>query len=136
MEAPALYTPDMKKPFVIHCDASQIGIGSCLSQVKEDKLCPIAYASQKLNKTQQSWSTIEREAYAIVWSLKKFETLVFGSEVHIFTDHNPLPYLTKCAPQSPRLQRWVFSLQRFNIVLKHCPGAKMPHADALSRLFP
>ncbi|GFV04706.1 retrovirus-related Pol polyprotein from transposon 297 [Trichonephila clavipes] len=45
-------------------------IAACLSQKCGDKCYPIAYASQKLSKTQQSWSTIEREAFAIVWSLK------------------------------------------------------------------
>ncbi|XP_055936794.1 uncharacterized protein LOC129966395 [Argiope bruennichi] len=74
LHAPTLHTPNMSKPFVIHCDASSIGIGSCLSQTVDGNMCPIAYASQKLNKSQQSWSTIEREAFAIVWSLKKVAT--------------------------------------------------------------
>ncbi|GBM57954.1 Retrovirus-related Pol polyprotein from transposon 17.6 [Araneus ventricosus] len=136
VKAPALHAPDMSQPFIIHTDASQFGIAACLSQKMLGSLRPIAYVSQKLSKSQQAWSTIEREAYAIVWSLKKFETLVFGSEIELYTDHNPLSYLTKCAPQSARLQRWVFALQKYHITVRHCPGVKMPHADALSRLFP
>ncbi|GFW04470.1 retrovirus-related Pol polyprotein from transposon 17.6 [Trichonephila clavipes] len=73
VEAPSLYSPVPDTPYTIHSDASQIGIAACLSQKCGDKCYPIAYASQKLSKTQQSWSTIEREAFAIVWSLKKFE---------------------------------------------------------------
>ncbi|GFU66228.1 retrovirus-related Pol polyprotein from transposon 17.6 [Trichonephila clavipes] len=134
VEAPSLYSPVPDKPYTIHSDASQIGIAACLSQKCGDKCYPIAYASQKLSKTQQSWSTIEREAFAIVWSSKKFEVWVFGTEIEFYTDHNPLPYLTKSAPQSARLQRWAFALQKFNVTIKHCPGVKMPHADALSRL--
>ncbi|GFX29103.1 hypothetical protein TNCV_2072541 [Trichonephila clavipes] len=75
LEAPSLYSPVPDKPYTIHSDASQIGIAACLSQKCGDKCYPIAYASQKLSKTQQSWSTIEREAFAIVWSLKKFESM-------------------------------------------------------------
>ncbi|GFT01482.1 retrovirus-related Pol polyprotein from transposon 17.6 [Trichonephila clavipes] len=134
LEAPSLYSLVPDKPYTIHSDVSQIGIAACLSQKCGDKYYPIAYASQKLTKTQQSWSTIEREAFAVVWSLKKFEVWVFGTEIEFYTDHNPLPYLTKSAPQSARLQRWVFALQKFNVTIKHCPGVKMPHADALSRL--
>ncbi|GFU76379.1 retrovirus-related Pol polyprotein from transposon 17.6 [Trichonephila clavipes] len=134
LEAPSLYSPVPDKPYTIHSDASQIGIAACLSQKCGDKCYPIAYASQKLSKTQQSWSTIEQEAFAIVWSLKKFEVWVFGTEIEFYTDHNPLPYLTKSAPQSARLQRWAFALQKFNVTIKHCPGVKMPHAAALSRL--
>ncbi|GFU90368.1 retrovirus-related Pol polyprotein from transposon 17.6 [Trichonephila clavipes] len=111
VEAPSLYSPVPDKPYTIHSDASQIGIAACLSQKCGDKCYPIAYASQKLSKTQQSWSTIEREAFAIVWSLKKFEVWVFGTEIEFYTDHNPLPYLIKSAPQSARLQRWAFALQ-------------------------
>ncbi|GFW89273.1 retrovirus-related Pol polyprotein from transposon 17.6 [Trichonephila clavipes] len=134
LEAPSLYSPVPDKPYTIHSDASQIGIAACLSQKCGDKCYPIAYASQKLSKTQQSWSTIERKTFAIVWSLKNFEVWVFGTEIEFYTDHNPLPYLTKSAPQSARLQRWAFALQKFNVIIKHCPGVKMPHADALSRL--
>ncbi|GFY34402.1 hypothetical protein TNCV_3978621 [Trichonephila clavipes] len=111
VEAPLLYSPVPDKPYTIHSDASQIGIAACLSQKCGDKCYPIAYASQKLSKTQQSWSTIERETFAIVWSLKKFEVWVFGTEIEFYTDHNPLPYLTKSAPQSARLQRWAFALK-------------------------
>ncbi|GFX63964.1 retrovirus-related Pol polyprotein from transposon 17.6 [Trichonephila clavipes] len=124
LEAPSLYSPVPDKPYTIHSDASQIGIAACLSQKCGDKCYPIAYASQKLSKTQQSWSTIEREAFVIVWSLKKFEVWVFGTEIEFYTDHNPLPYLTKSAPQSARLQRWAFALQKFNVTIKHCPGVK------------
>ncbi|GFX60434.1 retrovirus-related Pol polyprotein from transposon 17.6 [Trichonephila clavipes] len=131
VEAPSLYSPVPDKPYTIHSDASQIGIAACLSQKCGDKCFPIAYASQKLGKTQQSWSTIEREAFTIVWSLKKFEVWVFGTEIEFYTDHNHLPYLTKSAPQSARLQRWAFALQKFNVTIKHCPGVKMPHADTL-----
>ncbi|GFX02706.1 retrovirus-related Pol polyprotein from transposon 17.6 [Trichonephila clavipes] len=134
VEAPSRYSPVPDKLYTIHSDASQIDIAAFLSQKCGDKCYPIAYASQKLSKTQQSWSTIEREAFAIVWSLKKFEVWVFGTEIEFYTDHNPLPYLTKSAPQSARLQRWAFALQKFNVTIKHCPGVKMPHADALSRL--
>ncbi|GFX21298.1 transposon Tf2-8 polyprotein [Trichonephila clavipes] len=126
-----LSVPD--KPYTIHSDASQIGIAACLSQKCGDKCYPIAYASQKLSKTQQSWSTIEREAFAIVWSLKKFEVWVFGTELNFILIITLYP-TNKSAPQSARLQRWAFALQKFNVTIKHCPGVKMPHADALSRL--
>ncbi|GFX35474.1 retrovirus-related Pol polyprotein from transposon 17.6 [Trichonephila clavipes] len=81
LEAPSLYSPVPDKPYTIHSDASQIGIAACLSQKCGDKCYPIAYASQKLSKTQQSWSTIEREAFAIVWSLKSLKHVMSSSPV-------------------------------------------------------
>ncbi|GBO22744.1 hypothetical protein AVEN_134229-1 [Araneus ventricosus] len=124
VEAPSLYTSKPDQPFIVHSDVSQIGVAACLSQRTGEKCCPIAYASQKLTRCQQSWSTIEREAFAIMWYLKKIEVWVYGSEIEFYTDHNPLPFLTKGASQSVRLQRWAFALQRYNITIKHCPGAK------------
>ncbi|GFX52366.1 retrovirus-related Pol polyprotein from transposon 17.6 [Trichonephila clavipes] len=67
--------------------------------------------SQKLNPSQQKWSTIEREAYAIIWALKRFETLLCGAKIFLLTDHNPLVFLTSAAPQCPRLQRWALTIQ-------------------------
>ncbi|GFX83250.1 hypothetical protein TNCV_4988441 [Trichonephila clavipes] len=83
VEAPSLYSPVPDKPYTIHSDASQIGIAACLSQKCGDKCYPIAYASQKLSKTQQSWSTIEREAFAIVWSLKSLKTAESRSRLRL-----------------------------------------------------
>ncbi|GFV89133.1 hypothetical protein TNCV_4913321 [Trichonephila clavipes] len=82
VEAPSLYSPVPDKPYTIHSDASQIGIAACLSQKCGDKCYPIAYASQKLSKTQQSWSTIEREAFAIVWSLKSLKNGYLGLKLN------------------------------------------------------
>ncbi|GFV49617.1 hypothetical protein TNCV_1484731 [Trichonephila clavipes] len=82
VEAPSLYSPVPDKPYTIHSDASQIGIAACLSQKCGDKCYPIAYASQKLSKTQQSWSTIEREAFAIVWSLKSSKCGYLGLKLN------------------------------------------------------
>jgi RNase H-like domain found in reverse transcriptase len=38
----------------------------------------IAVASAKLFGAQLAWAAIENEAYAIVWSLNKFRTWIFG----------------------------------------------------------
>ncbi|GFX26526.1 retrovirus-related Pol polyprotein from transposon 297 [Trichonephila clavipes] len=72
-----LQVPDIEKPYYLHTDASQTAVGCCLGQLDgEDNIHPIAFGSQKLNPSQQKWSTIEREAYAIIWALKRFETLL------------------------------------------------------------
>ncbi|GFU63473.1 retrovirus-related Pol polyprotein from transposon 17.6 [Trichonephila clavipes] len=68
-----LQVSDIEKLYYLHTDASQTAVGCCLGQLDgEDNVHPIAFGSQKLNPSQQKWSTIEREAYAIIWALKKF----------------------------------------------------------------
>ncbi|GFU08869.1 retrovirus-related Pol polyprotein from transposon 297 [Trichonephila clavipes] len=50
---PVLYSPDFTKPFIIQCDASNLGIGVMLSQVYENEEHPIMFLSKKLSLAEQ-----------------------------------------------------------------------------------
>jgi len=70
-------TPPYNRNFQIQCDASDYVIGRCLSQNGDDgKEKPLAFASSKLTDVQRRWSTIEKEAYAVVYSLEQFYPIV------------------------------------------------------------
>ncbi|MEZ4977668.1 MAG: reverse transcriptase family protein, partial [Chitinophagales bacterium] len=132
---PILATPDFSLPFLLQADASKFGVGCCLSQVFNNQEKPIGYASCKLTDTQIRWSTIEREAYAIIFGLKKFDNIVYGRQIQIMSDHNPLAYLVDVAPENPKLVRWKLALDRYNIVkISFKRGADNGNCDALSRL--
>jgi len=110
-------------------------VGCCLIQWTEGKQEKrIAFDSCKLTATQSAMSTIEREALAVIYALRKFRNFVFATGVTIFSDHNPLMYLRKCAPKSAKLARWAFELQEFNILWSYRPGSRNQAADCLSRL--
>ncbi|GFW45438.1 retrovirus-related Pol polyprotein from transposon opus [Trichonephila clavipes] len=50
----SLATPDANLPFQVHCDASDYGVGCCLTQQDTEGIYrPIAFASQKFNATQK-----------------------------------------------------------------------------------
>ncbi|GBM35420.1 Retrovirus-related Pol polyprotein from transposon opus [Araneus ventricosus] len=134
-EATALNAPDFGKPLEIHADASDYAVGCCLAQ-KDEKgnYRPIAFVSQKFNKTQRNWATIEKEAYAILLGFKKFDKWLHGTTVEIVTDHNPLKYLIEKTPKSPKLTGWALALQRWSYKITHRPGILNQDADALSRL--
>ncbi|GFV23447.1 retrovirus-related Pol polyprotein from transposon 297 [Trichonephila clavipes] len=135
VKAPSLYTPDLSKPYQLYTDASATAIGACLSQNDEKgKENPIAFFSKKLTETQTRWATIEREAYAVIEALKRFDSWIFGAEIEVISDHNPLTYLTLTTPQSAKLTRWALALQRYNIAISYRKGVKHGNADALSRL--
>jgi len=51
---------------------------------------PFAFSSAKLTQTQCKWSTIEKEAYAALFALRKYRNWLFGSKVTLYSDHNPL----------------------------------------------
>ena len=109
-------------------------MGACLTQLYENGDRPIFYASAKLTDVQRRWSVIEKETYSTIFALRKFDDIVYGYEIELFTDHNPLQFLVSCTPRSSKLVRWSLSLQRYKITVKHCPGKMNGVADGLSRL--
>ena len=129
-----LRVPTEGQPFVLHTDSSGKAVGASLGQLDECGVeQPLAFASQKLNPTQQIWSTIEREAYAVIWALNKYRDLIFGSKVTVYCDHNPLQYIRECAPKSAKLLRWSLALQEFDLDLVYKKGSSNVVADWLSR---
>jgi RNase H-like domain found in reverse transcriptase len=131
-----LFIIDYNAPFNISVDASNFAVGGILSQTDEHALeKPIAFTSQKLTESQaQSWSTIEKEAYAVIHSLSKFRDWIFLAKVNIYSDHNPLQYITEASPKSSKLTRWALALQEFDIIFHYRPGKLNFPADFLSRL--
>jgi hypothetical protein len=130
-----LHIIDFSKSFNIFSDASDFAVAGILTQTSDDgEDRPIAFASLKLSCTQQRWGTVEREAFAAIWSLQKFKQWIFGSEVTLYSDHNPLTFLTESSPKSSKLMRWSLALQEFNVKFKYKPGRENLAADCLSRI--
>ena len=129
-----LYSPVPNKQFIIRTDASDVAVGGTVSQEDDEDIeRPIAFASAKLSEVQRRWSTVEREAYAIIFALQRFDVIVFGSPILLYCDHSPLQYITQCFPKSAKLSRWALSLTRYNITVCHVSGKMNLVADCLSR---
>jgi hypothetical protein len=130
-----LYVFEIGKPFNLYCDSSDFAVGAVLTQVDEHGIeRPISFISQKLSDTQRRWATIEKEAYAIIWALNKLKEIITGCKIFIFSDHNPLIYLTESMSKSAKLVRWSLSLQTFDFELIYKRGKLNTIADFLSRL--
>ena len=70
-----LYIINWNKSFNIHTDASDYMVAGILSQTDENgNKNPIAFYSKKLNDTQKKWSSIEKEAFAIIEALNRFRS--------------------------------------------------------------
>ncbi|XP_064470511.1 uncharacterized protein LOC135384989 [Ornithodoros turicata] len=131
---PELVSPDPRHGYTLTTDASEKAVGACLSQRIDGQERPIAFLSKKLSDSQSKWSTIEREAFAIVWALGRLDTWLFGAKIKVLTDHNPLAYLARSSPSSARLTRWSLALQKYELEISHIKGSHNKCADALSRL--
>ena len=135
VDATKLHTVEYGKPFGLLVDASNFAVGCCCIQWTDTGVeKPIAFASCKLSQTQKNWSTIEKEAYAVIFALRKFRNFVFAAPITVFSDHNPLTYVNNCAPTSAKLTRWALALQEFDLIFKFKPGHSNQVADCLSRM--
>ena len=132
---PVLKSPNFSKPFVLYADASGVGVGGVLMQKDlQDIERPVAYFSRKLNKHQLHYSPIEKECLAIVLCISHFSIyLNNGHTTKVFTDHNPLAFLSKMKEKNQKLLRWSLFLQEYDIDIIHVRGKDNVIADMLSR---
>ncbi|KAM9984048.1 hypothetical protein ACTFIY_000789 [Dictyostelium cf. discoideum] len=71
----------------IHSDNNNLNNG-VLYQIQGDKFKVIWFHSRKLTDTQKRYSIGDREFLSIIDSLKKFQHLLIGKKVTIYTDHH------------------------------------------------
>ena len=127
------YDPDL--PVVIVTDASGYGIGATLANVtSEGKTKLLAYGSRTLKAAELSWSTTEKECFAIAHWVKKFRHYLTAPFV-VYSDHNSLRFVSTMRDSSHKIGRWLNFLMQFSFEVHHRPGnsREMIVADVLSR---
>ena len=134
-QAPVVQPPDWTKSFHVFVDASDIAIGSVLMQLTEMKWYRrVYYASRKLSTAERNYSTTEREALGMVYSVTKYRHYLLGWKFSFHMDHSTLIYLVSKASLTGKIARWTLLLQEFEFDIYHRPGAQHAIADYLSRL--
>lgn len=103
-------------------------------QRHDGMLHPVAYASRKLLERESRYSTIEREALALVWAIQKFHVYLFGNRFVLQTDHQPLDYINYAKHINSRVLRWSLLLTEYDFVVEYIKGSDNVGADYLSRI--
>ena len=129
--------PDVSREFhfELHSDASNFCIGGVLSQYdSNNQLRPVYFLSKQLSGSQKKWSVIEKELYSVIFCLERLRPLIYGCQITVRSDHNPLKYIESSKLKKPRLTRWSLRLQDHNAKITYIKGKSNVTADYLSRL--
>lgn len=133
LDTPVIACPDFSKPFMLHCDASSVGLGSVLTQFIDGEEHPIAFHSRLFSHAERNYSTTERELLAVLDSILHFRCYLDGTKFSIITDHMALKWLLTLNNPSGRLARWSTLISQYTFDIVHRKGSQNVVPDALSR---
>lgn len=124
---------------ILSTDASNFAVAGIFShEFPTGEKRPIAFVSRALSKTERKYSTLEKEALAIVFCLIKLKQYLLGNHFTLRTDHKPLLTIfgeNKGLPvmAAACMQRWAVLVSTFSYSIQYVKG-KSNEADGLSRI--
>ncbi len=99
--------PNHNKRFDVYTYTSDLQLGACI--IQEGR--PVAYFSCKLTRSQQNYTTMEKEMHSIIETLKVFQGMLLGADICVFMDHKNLMFDT-LKPQC--MLHWHTKLKSFH----------------------
>ena len=89
-----------------------------------------------LTNTEQNYPIYNKELFAIVHTIKKWQCYLGGVEqIQILTDHKSLEFFKTQLKLTRQQVKWMEKLGNYNLTLHYCPGKELIQADALSRIY-
>uniref|UniRef100_A0A5S6QRA0 RNA-directed DNA polymerase n=1 Tax=Trichuris muris TaxID=70415 RepID=A0A5S6QRA0_TRIMR len=100
---------------------------------------PSQQAGISCNASERRYSQIDKEALAVIFTLRKFHQFLNGRHFILVTDHKPLvtllgPTKGKSTLAANRLARWALVLNQYYYSVEYRKAADHGNADALSHL--
>ena len=90
---PIMAYPDCTKPFILHIDASEAGLGGVLYQEQNDTLRVIAYGFRTLSPAESNYHlhSGKLEFLALKWSVVNqfWDYVYYVPSFRVYTDNNP-----------------------------------------------
>ena len=132
--APILSYPLLQgQPFLLDCDASNVGVGAVLSQLKDGEEKVISYFSKCLSKSERQYCTTRKELLAVAIAVKHFHHYLIGQQFTVRTDHGSLQWLMRFKNCEGQIARWIETLSAYTFTVVHRAGRVHNNADSMSR---
>uniref|UniRef100_A0A0A9HJE1 Reverse transcriptase/retrotransposon-derived protein RNase H-like domain-containing protein n=1 Tax=Arundo donax TaxID=35708 RepID=A0A0A9HJE1_ARUDO len=128
-QAPVLALPNFDEPFILETDASGLGIGTVLMQGGR----PISFMSKAIGPKAAAYSIYDKEALAILESLKRWKHYLLSSSVIIRTDQQSLKYIAEQRLTEGIQHKLLIKLLGFQYRIEYRKGKENRAVDALSR---
>lgn len=131
IETPVLAYSDSARLFIIDTDASNMGVGTLLSQDRGHGEQVVAYYNRALSKPEHNCCITRRELLAVVLGLRYFCLYLHGQKFGLRTNHMVLTWLLNFKELEGQLARWSEVLQEYNLEVRDRAGRLHSNADAL-----
>ena len=132
--APVLSYPLLQgQPFLLDCDASNVGVGAVLSQLQDGEEKVISYFSKCLSRSERQYCTTRKELLAVVIAVTHFHHYLIGQQFTVRTDHGSLQWLMRFKNCEGQIARWIETLSAYTFTVVHRAGRVHNNADSMSR---
>ncbi len=124
---------DESIPFEVETDASDFAIAATLNQAER----PVAFFSRTFQGPETRHSAIEKEAQAIIETVRHWKHYLTGRHFTLKTDQRSVSYMfdkhQKSKIKNDKIMRWRMELSCFNFDIVCRPGEENVAPDAFSR---
>jgi hypothetical protein len=85
--------PDWNEKFILATNASKQGLRAVLSQIRDRKERPIAYASRGCTISKQNYGISQLEGLGVIWAIDKFRPYLSNQKFTLVTNYKALTKL-------------------------------------------
>ena len=130
----ALKTIDYNQEFVVETDASDFCIAATLNQMGR----PVAFFSRTLSPCEIKHHAVEKEAAAIVESVREWRHFLVGRKFKLITDQKSISFMfdntRKSKIKNVKISRWRVELSQYKFDISYRPGVANKAVDTFSRI--
>ena len=129
----SLQPNDEDSPFTVETDASDFAIAATLNQNSK----PVAFHARTLFSIETNYSSVEKEAYAIVEALRKWKHLLIGKHFNLVTDQRSISFMLDLKHPSKikndKIQQWRLEFALYDFTTIYRPDNLNCTPDTFSR---